>query len=178
MHWYTPPMQAYPCGLTLTIFPYVIVSQVYSLSPASVSCTESNPFTWVFLTHNLPAIVTHTCSVSSDASVSRIDSNPSMWVALHDFSTRHCHTSAAYSPNPSSNGSSEEPSEVPSEDLSEDPLEEDGEPDKSEALFSMYLDRADEDDRKTTEKWKGESDAILIFVSHSYQFCLQVSFLC
>lgn len=30
----------------------------------------------------------------------------------------------------------------------------------------MYLDRSDEDDRKTTERWKGESDAILIFVSH------------
>ena len=43
--------------------------------------------------------------------------------------------------------------------------------DKSEVLFSMYLDRSDEDDRKTTERWKGESDAILIFVSHSHQFC-------
>ncbi|KAF8463414.1 hypothetical protein DFH94DRAFT_640437, partial [Russula ochroleuca] len=30
----------------------------------------------------------------------------------------------------------------------------------------MYLDRSDEDDRKTTERWKGECDAILIFVSH------------
>ena len=37
--------------------------------------------------------------------------------------------------------------------------------DKSEALFTMYLDRSDEDDRKTTERWKGECDAILIFVS-------------
>ncbi|KAN0126379.1 hypothetical protein V8E52_000019 [Russula decolorans] len=27
----------------------------------------------------------------------------------------------------------------------------------------MYLDRSDEDDRKTTERWKGECDAILIF---------------
>ena len=40
--------------------------------------------------------------------------------------------------------------------------------DKSEALFTMYLDRADEDDKKITERWKGECDAILIFVSHSY----------
>jgi hypothetical protein len=40
--------------------------------------------------------------------------------------------------------------------------------DKSEALFSMYLDRADEDDKKITGRWKGECDAILIFVSHSY----------
>jgi hypothetical protein len=40
--------------------------------------------------------------------------------------------------------------------------------DKSEALFTLYLDRSDEDDRKTTERWKGECDAILIFVSRSY----------
>lgn len=33
----------------------------------------------------------------------------------------------------------------------------------------MYLDRSDEDDKKTTEKWKGETDAILIFVRRSYQ---------
>ncbi|KAF8460863.1 hypothetical protein DFH94DRAFT_597617, partial [Russula ochroleuca] len=29
--------------------------------------------------------------------------------------------------------------------------------------FSMYLDRADEDDKKITKRWKGECDAILIF---------------
>jgi hypothetical protein len=29
----------------------------------------------------------------------------------------------------------------------------------------MYLYRSDEDDRKTTERWKGESNAILVFVS-------------
>ncbi len=46
--------------------------------------------------------------------------------------------------------------------------------DKSEALFSMYLDRSDEDDRKTTERWKGESDAILIFVG--YQFFFRVEY--
>ena len=44
--------------------------------------------------------------------------------------------------------------------------------DTSEALFTMYLDRSDEDDKNTTERWKRESDAILIFVSHSYQPCL------
>ena len=40
--------------------------------------------------------------------------------------------------------------------------------DKSEALFSMYLERSDEDVRKTTNGWKGECDAILVFVSQSY----------
>jgi hypothetical protein len=38
--------------------------------------------------------------------------------------------------------------------------------DGSEAMFSMYLERSDEDDTKTTERWKAESDAILIFVSN------------
>jgi hypothetical protein len=46
--------------------------------------------------------------------------------------------------------------------------------DKSEALFSMYLEKADEDDKKITERWRAESDAILIFVSHSYQACARV----
>ena len=36
--------------------------------------------------------------------------------------------------------------------------------DKSEALFTMYLERADDDDDKTTEKWKKECEVILIFV--------------
>jgi hypothetical protein len=39
--------------------------------------------------------------------------------------------------------------------------------DGSEAMFSMYLERSDEDDTKTAERWKAESDAILIFVSNS-----------
>ena len=66
-----------------------------------------------------------------------------------------------YAASSYSSRSSGEPSES-----SEEPLvEELGDPDKSEALFSMYLDRSDEDDRKTTERWKGECDAILIFVS-------------
>jgi hypothetical protein len=36
--------------------------------------------------------------------------------------------------------------------------------DKSDALFSLYLERADDDDNKVTERWKKECDAILIFV--------------
>jgi hypothetical protein len=36
--------------------------------------------------------------------------------------------------------------------------------DKSEALFSMYLERADDDDNKVTERWKKECDGVLIFV--------------
>ena len=50
-------------------------------------------------------------------------------------------------------------------------MEERRDPDKSEALFSMYLERSDEDDRKTTERWKGECDAILIFVSYLSHPC-------
>ena len=36
--------------------------------------------------------------------------------------------------------------------------------DNSGALFSMYLERADDDDNRVTERWKKECDAILIFV--------------
>ena len=36
--------------------------------------------------------------------------------------------------------------------------------DKSGTLFSMYLERADDDDNKVTERWKKQCDAILIFV--------------
>lgn len=36
--------------------------------------------------------------------------------------------------------------------------------DKSEALFSMYLERADDDDIKLTERWKKQCDGVLIFV--------------
>ena len=80
------------------------------------------------------------------------------------------HKFAAYPPNRLL-----EPSEESSDGSSEELSEEEhglGDPDKSEALFSMYLDRSDEDDRKTTERWKGECDAILTFVSHFYQPCL------
>ncbi|KAN0137370.1 hypothetical protein V8E53_004815 [Lactarius tabidus] len=35
--------------------------------------------------------------------------------------------------------------------------------DGSEPLFSMYLERADEEDRKKVENWKGDADGILVF---------------
>ena len=35
----------------------------------------------------------------------------------------------------------------------------------SGSLFSMYLDRAEEDDRKTAEGWKRDADGVLAFVS-------------
>ncbi|KAI0265792.1 hypothetical protein BC834DRAFT_935939 [Gloeopeniophorella convolvens] len=35
--------------------------------------------------------------------------------------------------------------------------------DGSGALFSMYLDRAEEEDKKMTESWKGDADGILVF---------------
>ena len=79
-----------------------------------------------------------------------------MCVALMILSVCHHHKSAAYLPN------------LPSEEHG-DPSRPEKPVDKSEALFSMYLDRSDEDDKKTTEKWKGETDAILIFVRRSYQ---------
>ena len=37
-------------------------------------------------------------------------------------------------------------------------------PDGSGALFSMYLERADEEDKKMAENWKGDADGILVFV--------------
>ena len=40
------------------------------------------------------------------------------------------------------------------------------ETDGSESLFSMYLDRALEEDQKMVESWKGDADGMLIFVSH------------
>ena len=36
--------------------------------------------------------------------------------------------------------------------------------DGSGALFSMYLERADEEDKKMAESWKGDADGILVFV--------------
>ena len=39
--------------------------------------------------------------------------------------------------------------------------------DASGALFSIYLQTADEEDTKMTESWKGDADGILVFV------CLQ-----
>ena len=37
--------------------------------------------------------------------------------------------------------------------------------DGSEALFSMYLHRAKEEDRQMAESWKGYADGMLVFVS-------------
>jgi hypothetical protein len=36
--------------------------------------------------------------------------------------------------------------------------------DGSGALFSMYLSRAEEEDKKVAERWKGDADGILVFV--------------
>jgi hypothetical protein len=43
--------------------------------------------------------------------------------------------------------------------------------DPSGPLFSMYLDRAEEKDKKMTDRWKADADGILIFVS-SHISCL------
>jgi hypothetical protein len=37
--------------------------------------------------------------------------------------------------------------------------------DSSGPLFSMYLDRAEKQDKKMTDRWKSDADGILIFVS-------------
>jgi hypothetical protein len=38
--------------------------------------------------------------------------------------------------------------------------------DGSGALFSMYLNRAEEEDKKAAERWKGDADGILVFVRY------------
>ena len=40
--------------------------------------------------------------------------------------------------------------------------------DGSGPLFSMYLERAGEEDKKMTDSWKADADGILIFVSPRY----------
>jgi hypothetical protein len=118
-----------------------------------------------------------------------------MWVALTQRYRRpsSSHKSPAYLPNPSP-PEEEQHGDSPSLPKSSPPVKAahtsevqttNSQPggvikfspssvDKSEALFSMYLDRADEDDKKITKRWKGECDAILIFVSHSCPPCLRV----
>jgi hypothetical protein len=57
--------------------------------------------------------------------------------------------------------------------LEQHQLEEANDPgpvEKSEALFSMYLERADNDDNKVTERWKKECDSMLIFVGTLINF--------
>ena len=49
------------------------------------------------------------------------------------------------------------PGEAPQEDFNPS--------DGSEALFSMYLDRVFEEDRRMVESWKGDADGMLTFVS-------------
>src|SRR6266702_1799748 len=39
--------------------------------------------------------------------------------------------------------------------------------DSSGPLFSMYLERAEEEDKKMAENWKGDAEGILVFVSGS-----------
>ncbi len=46
-----------------------------------------------------------------------------------------------------------------------DPQAESNYTDGSGALFSMYLNRAEEEDKETAERWKGDADGILVFVS-------------
>jgi len=38
--------------------------------------------------------------------------------------------------------------------------------DSSDALWSIYLTEADKQDKEVTESWKGDTDGILVFVSH------------
>ncbi|KAI0267777.1 hypothetical protein BC834DRAFT_58233 [Gloeopeniophorella convolvens] len=49
--------------------------------------------------------------------------------------------------------------------LSQGPLQEPGKgySDGSGALFSMYLERAEEEDRRMVESWKGDAEGILVF---------------
>lgn len=37
--------------------------------------------------------------------------------------------------------------------------------DGSEGLFSIYLDRTEDEDEKMAERWKADADGILVFVS-------------
>ena len=53
---------------------------------------------------------------------------------------------------------------VPSSVPSGEPQGESSYTDGSGALFSMYLDRAEEEDRRVAERWKGDADGILVFV--------------
>ena len=53
----------------------------------------------------------------------------------------------------------------PLPDSAGEPQAESNYTDGSGALFSMYLDRAEEEDKKAAERWKGDADGILVFVS-------------
>ena len=44
--------------------------------------------------------------------------------------------------------------------------------DGSGALFSIYLKTAEEEDKKMTDRWKGDADGILVFVRSKEMFSL------
>lgn len=46
--------------------------------------------------------------------------------------------------------------------------------DGSGALFSMYLNRAEEEDKKAAERWKGDADGILVFVRFAGGTCYHI----
>jgi hypothetical protein len=47
--------------------------------------------------------------------------------------------------------------------------------DPSGPLFSMYLDRAEAQDKKMTDRWKADADGILIFGEWSHQLSILTS---
>jgi hypothetical protein len=54
-----------------------------------------------------------------------------------------------------------------------------GESDSSDGsglLFSMYLERAEEEDRKRAESWKGDADGMLVFVGRPRRLHLQCGY--
>src|SRR6266705_6375866 len=57
-----------------------------------------------------------------------------------------------------------DPISTPQTQPSQDPQEDFNPSDGSEALFSMYLDRVIEEDRRMVESWKGDADGMLVFV--------------
>src|ERR1700677_2258629 len=59
--------------------------------------------------------------------------------------------------------------DVPISPPSGEPQAESSYTDGSGALFSMYLDRAEEEDRRVAERWKGDADGILVFVRSCYR---------
>ena len=45
--------------------------------------------------------------------------------------------------------------------------------DSSGPIFSMYMEMAEEEDKKLAESWKADAEGILVFVRHyvTFQFC-------
>jgi hypothetical protein len=48
-----------------------------------------------------------------------------------------------------------------------------GRADKSEGFFSLFLEKAEENDNKVTQRWKKEMDTILIFVGYLAKFVFE-----